>query len=224
MAKAILPVNFKDDILSAGMNEKRRYNVIQNSDGTISLEDVTTYTQVGSNFGAAQINATNTAVNESVDKAVVIDNKENLMANTTSGKVAGALAAKNAITELNSELSSAITDISRLKGFSGSERPIGSWIDGRTVYRKCFNIGGIATGTTTKAHGIANLDRPLHLYGSAKDTTSSSGFTITLPYVNSADGTKQISINANNANILLYNAIGSNTYSAIVVMEYIKKA
>ena len=61
-----LPVNFKDDILGASMNGKRRYQLISNSDGTYSLEDVTEYTQEGSNFGAAQINATNTAVNESI--------------------------------------------------------------------------------------------------------------------------------------------------------------
>lgn len=61
-----LPVNFKDDILDASMNGKRRYQLISNSDGTYSLEDVTEYTQKGSNFGAAQINATNTAVNESI--------------------------------------------------------------------------------------------------------------------------------------------------------------
>ena len=61
-----LPVNFKDDILDASMNGRRRYQLISNSDGTYSLEDVTEYTQEGSNFGAAQINATNTAVNESI--------------------------------------------------------------------------------------------------------------------------------------------------------------
>lgn len=101
MAKATLPTNFQDDILSANMNNKRRYRVIQNSDGTISLEDVSIYTQVGSNFGAAQMNSTNKAVNESVDKAVIIDNYNDLIANTTSGKIVGALAAKNGFNELN---------------------------------------------------------------------------------------------------------------------------
>lgn len=60
---ADLPVNFKDDILAASMGGKRRYKLIQNADGTVYLEDTTTYTQVGSSFGAAQINATNGAVN-----------------------------------------------------------------------------------------------------------------------------------------------------------------
>jgi len=94
MAKATLPTNFKDDVMDSSMGGKRRYHLIQNSDDTVSLEDVTSYTQVGSSFGAAQVNATNQAVNESVDKAVVIDNLADISANTTSGKVAGALAVR----------------------------------------------------------------------------------------------------------------------------------
>lgn len=66
MAKSTLPVNFKDDVLASSMGGKRRYRLIHNSDGTVSLEDATTYTQVGSNFGAAQVNATNAAVNASL--------------------------------------------------------------------------------------------------------------------------------------------------------------
>ena len=54
MAKQTLPTNFKDDILSSSMGGKRRYNLIQNSDGAYSLEDVTDYTQTGSDFGAGE--------------------------------------------------------------------------------------------------------------------------------------------------------------------------
>ena len=100
MAKATLPTNFKDDILASSMGSKRRYNVINNSDGTISLEDVTTYTQVGSTFGAAQINATNAAANAAADASKIIDDYDTLMANTQAGYMAGALAVK----ELNSNL------------------------------------------------------------------------------------------------------------------------
>lgn len=100
MAKQVLPVNFKDDILSSSMGGKRRYNLIQNDDGTYSLEDVTDYTQTGSDFGAGQINATNQAVNESCDKADVIDDLEDVMANQASGMIAGA----KAVAELNGKL------------------------------------------------------------------------------------------------------------------------
>lgn len=59
-----LPTNFKDDVLSANMNKMRRYEQIINDDMSISLEDVTEYEQIGSRFGAAQVNATNKAVND----------------------------------------------------------------------------------------------------------------------------------------------------------------
>lgn len=100
MAKANLSVNFKDDILKKNMNGKRRFNMIQNSDGTVSFEDVTDYTQVGSTFGAAQINATNEAVNNAADASKIIDSLETIKANTQSGYIAGALAVK----ALNSNL------------------------------------------------------------------------------------------------------------------------
>ena len=72
MAKSTVPVNFKDDIMNSAMGGKRRYRMINNSDETISLEDVTTYDQVGSTFGAAQINATNKAVNAVADATLSI--------------------------------------------------------------------------------------------------------------------------------------------------------
>lgn len=68
MAKRLLPTNFQDDVLSQDMNGMRQYNDIRNSNGTVSLEDATTYVQRGSNFGAAQMNATNAAVNENMSR------------------------------------------------------------------------------------------------------------------------------------------------------------
>ena len=57
MAKNVLPVDFQDDILAESMNGRRKYQMITNSDGTVSFVDVTEYTQVGSNFGQAQVKA-----------------------------------------------------------------------------------------------------------------------------------------------------------------------
>lgn len=94
MAKATLPTNYLDDIMSSSMEGKRRYNLIHNSDGTVSLEDVTDYTQIGSNFGAAQMNQTNTAVNNSADKSKIIDSLSDATANTQAGMMAGALAVR----------------------------------------------------------------------------------------------------------------------------------
>lgn len=101
MAKQILPTNFKDDILAPSMNQKRKFTITAIGDGTYEIEDVTDYTQTGSDFGAGQINATNKAVNESCDKADVIDGLDDIIANQASGKIAGAKAVK-AISEIES--------------------------------------------------------------------------------------------------------------------------
>lgn len=77
LAKAViekLPTNFQDDILDTSMSNKRRYQIIENSDGTISLEDVSTYVKVGSEFGMEEVNATNGAVNALIDNTSNIDN------------------------------------------------------------------------------------------------------------------------------------------------------
>ena len=69
---ATLATNYQNDILASSMNGKRRYEVTENPDGTISLTDVTEYTQRGSNYAAADLNATNAEVN-SILRIVVSD-------------------------------------------------------------------------------------------------------------------------------------------------------
>ena len=58
---SVLKTNYKDDAWVG----KRKYSKTDNSDGTISLDDVTEYTQEGDLFGADDINKTNAEVNKS---------------------------------------------------------------------------------------------------------------------------------------------------------------
>lgn len=95
-----LPVNFKDDIL-ASSNSKRKYQQTFNSDGSVSLEDVTQYTQRGSDFGASQVNQTNGAVNNIYDERIL--DLEELELVTEPGFFVDAQAAKEAYDSLNSK-------------------------------------------------------------------------------------------------------------------------
>lgn len=61
---ADLKTNYVDDVLDTTKNQLRKYQQIQNDDGTVSFVDVTEYTQVGTSFGAKDINDTNAAINE----------------------------------------------------------------------------------------------------------------------------------------------------------------
>ena len=94
MAKSTLPVDFTDDVLNESMSGKRRYKLIYNDDGTVSLDDVTAYDQIGSDFGSKQLNETNTAVNAAADAGKIIDSLATVRAVTQEGYMAGALALK----------------------------------------------------------------------------------------------------------------------------------
>ena len=92
-----LPVDFKDDILNTGVNQKRKYQQTYNSDGSVSFEDVTAYQQKGSDFGAQQVNETNGAVNNIYAERIVDLDELELV--TEPGFFVDALAVK----ELNSK-------------------------------------------------------------------------------------------------------------------------
>lgn len=94
MAKPILATDFKDDVMQEAMNGKRRYRMINNADGTVSFEDVTEYEQVGNSYGAGQINATNEAVNQSLDANKLVKDLDTISALTEEGYVPDALTIK----------------------------------------------------------------------------------------------------------------------------------
>ena len=93
-----LPTDFKDDILNTGVNQKRKYQIIYNNDGTVSFEDVTAYSQTGSDFGSSEVNATNGAINNIYDERIL--NLEDLDLVTEPGFFVDALA----VAELNGKI------------------------------------------------------------------------------------------------------------------------
>ena len=99
---ATLPVDFLDDILNASMNGKRKYR-ITHADGSteeVIIDDISEYDQVGDNFGAAQVNQTNEAVNEKLESADVVDP----MVATEEGFAADAKLTGDALSELNKNM------------------------------------------------------------------------------------------------------------------------
>lgn len=75
-----LRTDFKDDVLNIITNEKRKYKMINNADGTVSFEDVTDYVQQGDTFGATEVNLITEKVNSCLSKQDIVDNLENTAA------------------------------------------------------------------------------------------------------------------------------------------------
>ena len=131
--------------------------------------------------------------------------------------------------DVSKNMSTLNADLSELSAktagytYSTEEVVIGKWIDGRNLYRKVLNVGNLSSGTsTTRNHGITNFDRAIHLYGSARNISQTSRYTIGLPYPANVSTDTAISLQANNVRVQLYHPADSASYSVVVVMEYIK--
>lgn len=100
MAYTPLRTDFKDDILDSS-NYKRKYKQVVNNDGTFSFQDETTYQQVGSDYGAKEVNEEREAINNIYENKLVALDDVALV--TEEGFFVDALAVK----ELNSNLTKA---------------------------------------------------------------------------------------------------------------------
>lgn len=98
-----LSTDFKDDIL-ASQNSKRKYTQVNNSDGTVSFQDSTAYSQVGSSYGAKEIIEEREAINNIYANKLVTLNEIDLV--TEPGFFVDAQVVK----ELNSKIKNFNTD------------------------------------------------------------------------------------------------------------------
>lgn len=58
----------KDDYKDSSFSGEKKYKIIQNYDGTFSIEDVTDYVEEGDEFGSSDVNAINSMINNYVPK------------------------------------------------------------------------------------------------------------------------------------------------------------
>lgn len=106
MAYTPLRTDFKDDILDSS-NYKRKYKQVVNNDGTFSFHDETTYQQVGSDYGAKEVNEERAAINNVYESKFVALDDVALV--TEEGFFVDALAVK----ELNSKLTETTASLTK---------------------------------------------------------------------------------------------------------------
>ena len=154
-----LSTDFKDDIL-ASQNSKRKYTQVNNSDGTVSFQDSTAYSQVGSSYGAKEINEEREAINNIYANKLVTLDEIDLV--TEPGFFVDAQVVK----ELNSNikiLNSKNDNGHALKVFNASENlAYGCWDDGLYRYGGYYGNGapsdwaGIMLVSTIYINGEVN--------------------------------------------------------------------
>ena len=104
--------------------------------------------------------------------------------------------------------------------YSYNETPIGTWVDGKPIYRKAFNY----TATTGESVFVAdlsslNIDTVCHMYGNFKDGNAliesipfylHSAYTVA-PFYKLTDKSLRLTVN-----------IGNLSCPGIVIIEYTK--
>lgn len=151
-----LSTDFKDDILNESVNEKRKYQMTYNNDGTVSFTDVTSYSQTGSEYGAAEVNEERQAINE-LNSA--LETKQNVYYTSVAPLNEAPFASNKNMVLISQYLDGennksgyfSINDNNRSewKGLSGLMPQSGNFIGFREVYVK--------QGTTGTEHIMAKI-------------------------------------------------------------------
>ena len=160
-------------------------------------------------------NTANTAVTNAATAQSTADG-----ANTKIGTLANLTT--TAKTDLVSAINEVDEDVSAIANYSSNEQAIGTWIDGKTIYRKVVDTGALPNATTkTISAGISNIDTVVKLTGIANDSNEA----FPLPLISSANLSGQVTLfydkTSNNIQ-LSTNVDRSSVTSSYVIVEYTK--
>lgn len=124
------------------------------------------------------------------------------------------------LTTLNNNVNQLQTQVDNLSTYSTSEKVIGTWINGKPLYRKVINFGTLPSSATTKsvAHGISNLGMFIKVSGIA---INSSNTTLPIPYA-TTDASSNIRLRVTNTNVEIGVGYDLSAYSAYVTLQYTK--
>ena len=110
----------------------------------------------------------------------------------------------------------AINEINTKQNYSTTEQEIGTWIDGKTIYRKAFYISSFPNNTTTTmTHGLS-VSSFTKISGIATDDS-----TVWVdPQAGSANG--RMTITVNRTSIYLYANTDRSSLHGYIILEYTK--
>ena len=109
----------------------------------------------------------------------------------------------------------------KVTNYNSSEKVIGTWIDGKPLYRKVINFGQLPNATSKSvAHGISNLKHIVKMEGVA----SASGGNLFIPIPNvDTSTTYNINLYANASNVVIKTSSDRTSMTiCYVIIEYIK--
>ena len=104
--------------------------------------------------------------------------------------------------------------------YSLSEIPVGTWIDGKTIYRKVINFGALPNATTKAvAHGISGVTQFTNIFIVSRD-----GFQhAPIPWISLGSLSGGIQANVNGTHVQIFTQNNYTSFSVTyAVLEYVK--
>lgn len=102
--------------------------------------------------------------------------------------------------------------------YSTTERAIGKWIDGSTIYRTTLNVGAISS-TQQIQHGISNFDKLVKAYG----VGGQQGVYEPLPYVHPSSASNQWGIIVSSSMVMISKGSNATNFDeCYITLEYTK--
>lgn len=114
-----------------------------------------------------------------------------------------------------------VDETARYGEYSYNEVPVGKWVDGKTLYRKCFHI--TTTGQTNISIADLNVDQPVRAWFVTHNTTGSDYSLGSYVYVPNSSADNGHIYCVSNKKTLVYRC--GSTYSkgdTYIAFEYTK--
>lgn len=115
-----------------------------------------------------------------------------------------------------------VEKINKKLGYSSKEQVVGTWIDGKPIYRKVINVGKLQAtkGAYSYDHGISNIDYFTKVEGIMNNGTE--WFSMNSCYRGVNNFIYDFGLLATKTKITCSTQTDRSAYSAIVTLEYTK--
>lgn len=109
-----------------------------------------------------------------------------------------------------------------MRDYSETEKIIGTWVDGSSLYRKVINFGALPNATVKNVnHNISNFKRGIKINGYAY--SSQSGNSVPIPYASHSNVAQSIAVYCNSTIVGITTGVDHSVFDeCYIVLEYTK--
>lgn len=156
------------------------------------------------------------------DVIPIVDDAGNITKKVTAnkvvpdGSVVSTQLANGAVTTAkigDSQVTASKIDFSTFE-YSTTEKIVGKWVDGKTVYQKTINFGTLPNATTkTVPHGVTGIDFLVNIAATAK-----AGAELrTIPHINPATLASGMGVYISGADLVVQTATNQTAYTTCYI-------